>query len=87
MDLIKIGEKMTDRDGETLHLWSVLIRPLDGSIRTVMVLAKSKEEAVGQARCRLGCSSYEIEDEFEGLIKAHATQVPLVIQGWGKNEF
>lgn len=62
-----------------------LFSPL--GIMTFHVLAKDDAAAIGQAKCAPKLEEYRRSAEYNTLVRGEAVQVPLVIQGWGGEQF
>lgn len=67
-----------------VQLYAVLlIHPTKGT-NTYHVLAKDELMAVGMAKVAAQCAMYEVPKEVYDLVVTHVTQIPMIVQGWGK---
>ena len=83
----KTYQNQLTANGERIRLWAVTLNAPNLGMVTTFVLADTKENAVGQAQCCHAHSTYEVESWYAETMQAQASEVPLVIQGWGKSEF
>ena len=88
----KLGLQRLRYDGEienpsvSLFMFVVTIfSPL--GVTTYHVLAKDAEAAIGQAKCVPQLEEYRLSAEYATLVRGEAVRVPLVIQGWGGQQF
>lgn len=81
------GECITNEDDIKVALYSVVVITAHKGMETHFVLAQDEEKASDMARCAMGVADYNLPDKLKDTIKTIVTNLPLTIQGWGKNKY